>query len=138
VTREDANQPVRVLVVEDDRRVRTALRTFLSADGFEVVGDAGDTAAAMRLARDLAPTVALVDVHLPDPTDGLEVLHVLAGLGIPVVAISIHGSVRGRALAAGADEFLEKESAPDRMFAALRDAARRRSPRDMSGQDGAA
>jgi DNA-binding NarL/FixJ family response regulator len=121
VAREDGNRPVRVLIVEDDPRVRTALRRFLSAlDDFEVVGEAAGRDCALGLVRDLAPTVALVDVHLPDPTEGLGLLHALTDLGIPVVALSMHDSVRGSALAAGADQFLAKDSAPDLMIAALR------------------
>jgi DNA-binding NarL/FixJ family response regulator len=131
VTPEGGGQPVRVLIVEDDPRVRTALRWFLStSDDFEVVGDAGCSDPALRLARDLAPSVALVDIHLPDPADGLGLLHALAGLGVPTVAISIRGSVRSRALAAGADQFLDKYSAPDLMLAALRRAARREARPD--------
>jgi two-component system, NarL family, invasion response regulator UvrY len=131
VARDDGDQTVRVLIVEDDPRVRTALRRFLSAsDDVEVVGDAGGRESALRLAMDLVPAVALVDVHLPDAADGLELLHALTDLGVPVVAISIHGSVRGSALAAGADQFLDKDSAPDLMVAALRRAAQRRTQLD--------
>jgi DNA-binding NarL/FixJ family response regulator len=124
VTRQHAHPPVRVLIVEDDPRVRTALRRFLStADDIEVIADAGATAPALRLAHDLTPTVALVDVHLPHPTDGLELLRELTALGIPTVAISIHSWLRTKALAAGAHQFLDKETAPDLMLTALRQAA---------------
>ncbi len=126
VTRHDGDEPVRVLIVEDDRRVRTALRRFLSAsEDFEVVGDADGREPALRLARELAPAVVLVDVHLPEPAEGLGLLRALTGLGVPAVAISIHGSVRGSALAAGADQFLDKDSAPELMLVALWRAARR-------------
>ena len=124
--RPDGDEPVRVMIVEDDPRVRTALRRFLSAsEDFDVVGDAGGRDPALCLARELSPAVALVDIYLPAPSDGLGLLTALTGLGIPVVAISIHGSVRGSALAAGADQFLDKDSAPELMLAALRGAARR-------------
>jgi two-component system, NarL family, invasion response regulator UvrY len=124
--RPDGDEPVRVMIVEDDPRVRTALRRFLSAsEDFDVVGDAGGRDPALCLARELAPAVALVDIYLPAPSDGLGLLTALTELGIPVVAISIHGSVRGSALAAGADQFLDKDSAPELMLAALRGAARR-------------
>jgi DNA-binding NarL/FixJ family response regulator len=128
VAPDDGEQPVRVLIVEDDPRVRTALRRFLSAsDNIEVVGDAGERESALELARQLAPAVALVDVHLPTQSDGLGLVHSLTDLGVPVVAISIHGSARGSALAAGAEQFLDKDSAPDHMVAALRRTAKRRA-----------
>ena len=116
------DRSVRVLIVEDDPRVRLALRRFLSeADGFEVVGDAADAVAGLELARERGPAVALVDILLPHAGDGLGLLCSLTGeLGIPAVAMSIHGGLRGRALAAGAYRFLDKESAPEHLLAALR------------------
>jgi hypothetical protein len=55
----------------------------------------------------------LVDVLLPDAEDGLGLLHALADeLRIPAVAISMHGGLRGRALAAGALEFLARTARP--------------------------
>jgi DNA-binding NarL/FixJ family response regulator len=118
------DRSVRVLIVEDDARVRLALRRFLSeSDGFEVVGDAADAASGLELARERGPSVALVDILLPRAGDGLDLLRSLTGeLGIPAVAMSIHGGMRGRALAAGAYRFLDKDSAPEQLLAALRSA----------------
>jgi DNA-binding NarL/FixJ family response regulator len=125
VIRDDREQPVRVLVVEDDRRVRAALCGLLSAEGLKVVGDADTAAAALGLARECTPTVVLVDVLLPDASDGLDLLRVLtAKLRIPTVAISINDWVRSRALAAGAHRFLGKDDPPELLVAALRAAAR--------------
>jgi DNA-binding NarL/FixJ family response regulator len=126
VSDDNHDQPLRILIVEDDPRVRTALRTFLSEDGFEVVGDAATAATALQIARERAPAVVLVDVLMPDVPDGIELLRTLTGdLRIPAVAISIHGWVRSDALAAGAYRFLDKDSAPELMVAALRAAASR-------------
>jgi DNA-binding NarL/FixJ family response regulator len=131
VAREDGDQPVRVLIVEDDPRVRTALHRFLSAlDDVEVVGEAGGRDYALGLVPGLKPCVALVDMHLPDSIDGLGLLRALTDLGVPVVAMSMYDSVRGSALAAGADQFLAKDSTPDLMVAALRRAAGRRARAD--------
>jgi DNA-binding NarL/FixJ family response regulator len=126
VSDDNHDQPLRILIVEDDPRVRTALRTFLSEGGFEVVGDAATAAMALQIARERAPAVVLVDVLMPDVPDGIELLRALTGeLRIPAVAISIHGWVRNDALAAGAYRFLDKDSAPEFMVAALRAAASR-------------
>jgi two-component system response regulator DesR len=115
-------EPIRVLIVEDDPRVRTGLCRFLSASsGFEVVAEAGSASVALTLARQHAPAVALVDVLLPEARDGLGLLRVLTGeLGIPAVAISIQGGLRMSVLAAGAYQFLDKDGTPDLMLAALR------------------
>jgi DNA-binding NarL/FixJ family response regulator len=113
---------VRVLIAEDDPRVRNALRSFLSAStGFEVVGDAGTASTALELARERAPSVVLVDVFLPTARDGLDLLRTITGeLRIPAVAMSIHGGFRSSTLTAGAYRFLDKDSAPEHMVAALR------------------
>jgi DNA-binding NarL/FixJ family response regulator len=125
---DNRDQPVRILIADDDLRVRTALRNFLSASpGLEVVGDAAGAAAALDIARARAPDVAIVDVHLPNSCDGLDLLRALTGeLGIPAVAMSIHSSARTSALAAGAYQFLDKDSAPELLLAALRAASRGR------------
>jgi len=67
--------------------------------------------------------VVLVDVLTAHGPDGIELLRALTELRIPAVAISIHGGVRGDALAAGAYSFLDKDSAPELLVATLREAA---------------
>jgi DNA-binding NarL/FixJ family response regulator len=135
-------QPLRVLIADGDARARSALRTFLiTVSGFDVVGETDNAEAAMMMAREHAPSVALVDVLLPGVSDGLSLLRVLTSeLRIPVVAISIHGGLRDSALDAGASRFLGKESAPELLVAALLAAAgpsvahstSSRRPRQMS------
>ncbi len=60
-----------VLIVDDHSVFRTAARALLEADGFRVVGDAGDGGSGRAAARDLRPDVVLLDVRLPD-TDGFS------------------------------------------------------------------
>ena len=62
----------RVLVVDDHPSFRRGARMLLADDGFEVVGEAEDGAAALALADDLEPDLVLLDVQLPD-IDGFEV-----------------------------------------------------------------
>lgn len=70
--------PIRVLIVDDHAPFRALARQLLTVDGFDVVGEAGDGAAALRAARDLRPDVVLLDVQLPD-VDGFGIAEALAG-----------------------------------------------------------
>ena len=69
--------PVRVLIVDDHAPFRALARMLLVLDGFDVVGEAGDGAAALVAARDLHPDVVLLDVQLPGE-DGFAVAETLA------------------------------------------------------------
>jgi DNA-binding NarL/FixJ family response regulator len=61
----------RVLVVDDDEVLREALCSLLTERGFEVVGEAGDGAEGVSLARQRQPDVVLIDFRMPG-MDGLE------------------------------------------------------------------
>lgn len=119
VTRRD---PIRVLIADDDHRVRTALSTLLgSSTGFDVVGTSGTADSALALARQHRPTVALVDILMPEAHDGLGLLHALTkALHIPAIAMSVDGGLRKSALAAGATSFVDKDSRADDLIAAVR------------------
>jgi DNA-binding NarL/FixJ family response regulator len=100
---------LRVLIVDDDARVRRALRCLIEcAPDLSVVGEAGSTRSAKRLDLELAPDVVVLDLLLPHVSDGMEVLRELRGRGRPVVAISRMGELRSQAMLAGAHAFLEK------------------------------
>ncbi len=62
----------RVLVVDDEARIREIVQGYLEADGFEV-DLAGDGIEALRLARERRPDVVILDVTMPG-LDGIEVL----------------------------------------------------------------
>jgi DNA-binding NarL/FixJ family response regulator len=60
-----------MLIVDDHAGFRTCARELLEADGFEVVGEAGDATSAIAAAQELRPDVVLLDVQLPD-FDGVQ------------------------------------------------------------------
>jgi DNA-binding NarL/FixJ family response regulator len=101
---------LRVLIVDDDARVRRALRRLIecSAD-LTVVGEAGSARSARRLDRELGPDVVVLDLLLPRAPDGMQVLRELRGRDRPVVAISRMGELGPEAMVAGAHAFMEKD-----------------------------
>jgi DNA-binding NarL/FixJ family response regulator len=100
---------LRVLIVDDDARVRRALRGLIEcAPDLTVVGEAGSTRGAGRLDLELGPDVVVLDLLLPQASDGLGVLRELRGRGRPVVAISRMGELGPQAMVEGAHAFLEK------------------------------
>ena len=68
----------RVLIVDDHAPFRALARRVLTADGFDIVGEAADGASAIDAARALRPDVVLLDVQLPD-VDGFRVAQALTG-----------------------------------------------------------
>ena len=66
--------PIRLLIVDDHEVVRRGLRAFLDLDPeIQIVGEAGDGAEAVQLAREHRPDVVLMDLMLPT-MDGLEAI----------------------------------------------------------------
>jgi DNA-binding NarL/FixJ family response regulator len=100
---------LRVLIVDDDVRVRRALRSLIDCSvDLTVVGEAGSTGSAKRLDLELLPDVVVLDLLLPQAMDGMCVLRELRRHGRPVVAISGTGELGPEAVVAGAHAFLEK------------------------------
>jgi two-component system, response regulator PdtaR len=64
-------QQTRVVVAEDEAIIRLDLKEMLEEEGLEVVGEAGDGDAALRLARDHAPDLVIMDIKMPG-MDGLS------------------------------------------------------------------
>ncbi|MGZ4218897.1 MAG: response regulator [Solirubrobacteraceae bacterium] len=75
-----------VLIVDDHPSFRASARLLLEAEGFDVIGEAGDGQAAIAAAQQLKPDLVLLDVQLPD-LDGFEVAVRLAALGLPSAVI---------------------------------------------------
>jgi DNA-binding NarL/FixJ family response regulator len=100
-----------VLIVDDHAGFRAFARALLEADGYDVVGEAGDGESAIAVARRLNPEVVLLDVVLPD-IDGFAVCDKLAigGNGPAIVMTSSHdiSSYRRRLESSPARGFIGK------------------------------
>jgi DNA-binding NarL/FixJ family response regulator len=118
---------IRVLVADDDRLVRTGIRTILTSAGdIEVVAEAEDGHAAVEAARQHRPDVALLDIRMP-VLDGLDALAELQRLvpGTKVVMLTTFGAddYISRALRSGSSGFILKDSTPDELIGAVRSVA---------------
>lgn len=116
--------PVRVLLVDDEPLVRQGMRMILEAeDDLVVVGEAGDGAAAVGLARRESPDVVCMDVRMPD-VDGIRATELVLRLPEPpkvlVVTTFEHDGYVLDALLVGASGFLLKRAGADEMVQAVR------------------
>ncbi len=120
---------VRVLVADDERLVRSALRAILDAEpGLAVVGEAANGDEAVSRAGELRPDIVLMDVRMPG-TDGIRATEaLLATVDAPprviVVTTFENDSYVYEALRAGASGFLLKRSAAEDLVQAVRLVAR--------------
>ena len=116
-----------VLIVDDDPLVRSALALMLGGQAdIDVVGEAGDGRACVTLCDELDPDLVLMDIRMP-VLNGLEATRELhAALDPPkVIVLTTFESDEFvlDALAAGADGFLLKDTAPDQIVTAIRSVA---------------
>ncbi|WP_078893131.1 response regulator transcription factor [Streptomyces sp. NRRL F-2580] len=120
---------LRIVLCDDERMVRTALRVILEAEpDLQVVGEAATGAEAVPLVRSLAPDVVLMDVRMPE-IDGIRATEqILATMAEPpriVVVTTFENDAHVYdALRAGAAGFLLKRADPDELIGAVRLVAR--------------
>ncbi|MGY1634511.1 response regulator [Geodermatophilus sp. SYSU D01186] len=118
---------IRVVLVDDQAMVRTGLRMVLAAEpDIEVVGEAADGAAGVRVVTETRPDVVLLDVRMPG-VDGLEAARRLAAADLPTRIIVLttfdEDEYVAAALRAGVSGFLLKVAPPEDLVAAVRTVA---------------
>jgi AmiR/NasT family two-component response regulator len=100
----------KVLIAEDEAIIRLDLKEMLEEEGFDVVGEAADGDAAVRLARERDPDLVIMDIKMPG-LDGLSAAEKVVSEGISAVLILTAFSQRDlvqRAAKAGAIGYLVK------------------------------
>lgn len=116
----------RILIVDDEPSVRSAIGDYLSREGFEVL-EAGDGAAMRRILAEQVVGIVLLDVMLPGE-GGLSLARWLADhRNVGVIMISARGSEADRiaGLEFGADDYLPKPVSPRELLARIRALQRR-------------
>ncbi len=118
---------IRLLLVDDHRMLREGLRRSLTAEGFEIVGEAANGEIAVELAAELVPDVILMDVSMPE-MDGLEATRLIMATDTParIIMLTMHADneVVAKAIRAGASGFLVKDCSTEEIAEALRTAAK--------------
>ena len=115
------------MIVDDHGIVRDGLREVLqNAGGFEVVGQAGDGATAVKAARDLKPDVVVMDVLMP-VKNGIdacrEITDALPDTRVLILTVVTEEDAVIESVAAGAAGFLLKYTGRDEFLGAVRDVA---------------
>ncbi|MGH8792671.1 MAG: response regulator [Stackebrandtia sp.] len=118
---------IRVVIADDQQLVRAGVEMLLrSAGGVDVVGEAADGAAAVRLAEEHKPDVILMDIRMPR-VDGIEatrrILKARPSARIVMLTTFAEDENVYAALRAGAIGFLVKDDDPRHMVEAVRRAA---------------
>ena len=125
-------EPLRVLIADDHRLFAEALEAILVGDErIEVVGQAGDGAQAVELARKLDPDVVLMDVSMP-VLDGFEATRQIRADSESVRVLMLTGSNSrddvDRSREAGASGYVTKDRIASELVSAIVEVTRRRLP----------
>ena len=117
---------VRVLLVDDHDLFRTGLRNLLEERGVDVAGEASAGAEAVRLVRELAPDVVVMDLHMPG-ISGIEAIRQIAAIApltrVLVLTISDQEEDVLHAILAGACGYLLKDASVEELIRGIEAAA---------------
>ncbi|HXV57700.1 MAG TPA: response regulator transcription factor [Gaiellaceae bacterium] len=115
-----------MLLVDDHDLFRTGLRSLLEEQGIQVVGEAENGRAALRLVAELAPDVVIMDLKMPELT-GVETTRQISTIAplsrVVVLTISADDEDVMDAVMAGACGYLLKDSSIDQLIAGIHAAA---------------
>jgi DNA-binding NarL/FixJ family response regulator len=119
---------IRVLVADDHALVRHGLRQVLASTAeFNLVGEAKNAWEVIEYSRKGGIDILLLDLSMPGPS-GVELIRRLRGDApqMPVLVVSMHAEVQiaSRAIKAGANGYVTKDSEPELLLEAIRQVAR--------------
>lgn len=112
----------KVLITDDRITSRKGLRALmLTQPDIQVIGEAANGEKAIQFIHKNKPDVVIMDAFMP-VMNGLEATRIIKKKwgGIRVVILTLHSDIREEALAAGADAFLVKGCAPEKLIREIR------------------
>src|SRR5436305_7140307 len=115
-----------VLVVDDDPKIVSLVKTYLEREGFRVI-TAADGAGALRAFNEFDPGLIVLDVMLPE-IDGLALMRIVRERSqVPIVMLSARGSTADRVygIHEGADDYLAKPFSPAELVVRVKAVLRR-------------
>ncbi len=115
-----------ILVVDDDPKIVTLVRTYLEREGFPVV-TAADGNAALKAVADSQPRLIVLDLMLPE-LDGLALMRLVRERSdVPIVMLSARGTTADRVygIHEGADDYLVKPFSPAELVVRVKAVLRR-------------
>ena len=116
---------IKILIIEDENRIRFFMRTMLEYAGYDVL-TAATGREGIELINSHCPNVVLLDLGLPD-MDGIEVVKSLRKWSsMPVIVVSARGEEKDKvaALEAGADDYISKPFGKAELLARIKVALR--------------
>jgi two-component system OmpR family response regulator len=125
-----------ILIVDDDRDIRTLLQDYLETNGYRTLG-AGEGSAMWKLLDDSKPELIVLDLNLPGE-DGLSLCRKLrAHSNVPVIMLTARSEPLDRILGLemGADDYLPKPFEPRELLARIRSVLRRSNATPANGID---
>jgi DNA-binding NarL/FixJ family response regulator len=123
---ERQTESLRVLIVDDHDLFRTGLRNLLEEQGVQVIGEASGGAEAVKIVRELAPDVVVMDLNMPGMggVDATRHITAIAPLTrVVMLTISDQDSDVMDAILAGACGYLLKDSSIQDLIAGIRAAS---------------
>lgn len=126
----------RILVVDDEKKIRDLLTAYLRSDGFEVA-EASDGATALATIRRMEPDLVILDVMMPG-MDGIEVLRELrktSDVFVMMLTARAEETDKLIGLSVGADDYLTKPFSPRELVARAKAILRRGRERAMADEE---
>jgi two-component system, chemotaxis family, chemotaxis protein CheY len=113
----------RILIVDDSRQIRKALREILERNNFNVVGEASNGTEAIKLSGSLSPDLVMLDIIMPQ-LGGIETLRMLRSMNkdLKVIMVSALDSIDRvkECMKAGAKHYILKPFEESRILETIR------------------